>query len=149
MAASATISDELKDAVRNAVTETSVRSVAAALKVPRMAVYNLISGGSVADEHLATIEAWHRKGGTKGIPPVPDGPDVDTLRAEVAAAVREESLRVVAAAAGVSKTGVDDFIHSSRTPRERTIRLFPRWYWASRDVGPAFGVEAGSGESSG
>ena len=29
MAASATISDELKDAVRNAVTETSVRSVAA------------------------------------------------------------------------------------------------------------------------
>ncbi len=138
MAASVTIS-ELKDAVRNAVTETSVRSVAAVLKVPRMAVHNFINGRSIADEHLATIEAWYRNGGTAGIAPVPDTPDVDTLRAEVAAAVREESLRVVAAAAKVSKSAVDDFIHSARVPRARTIRLFRRWYWRSRDAGSSFG----------
>ena len=130
---------ELKDAVRNAVTETSVRMVAAALNVPRMAVHNFISGRSIADEHLATIEAWYRNGGAEGIDPVPDAPDVDTLRAEVAAAVREESLRVVATAARVSKSAVDNFIHGARAPRERTIRLFRRWYWGSRHAGTLFG----------
>lgn len=119
------MADEVITAANALVASRGLRRTAAALGVPYATLQAYLAGRTPGRDVRARLEAWYAAMAAR-TEPLPDAPDVETLRAGVREIVAATSARVVARNAGVSTAVIRKL--DSRLPIPRSLSALRRWY---------------------
>lgn len=126
----------VRETVRLHAEARGVRAVAREIGISAGGLKNFLDGAAPYTPTAAALRAWYLAGAGEHVPTLVTAPPVpvlagigdEALRAALRRAIRESTLRGVAAQVGMTAAGLQRYIEGKTRPRDLTLRKLREWY---------------------